>query len=86
MPVVWDPAKAKLNRRNHGVAFPDAELALYDPHGLTREDETAVGEQRLVTIGIDALGRVVVVVFAYRGDAIRLISARKGYTSRKESI
>ncbi|HEY9874138.1 MAG TPA: BrnT family toxin [Candidatus Obscuribacterales bacterium] len=31
----------------------------------------------VVTIGIDAFGRVLVVVYTLRGDEIRLISARK---------
>lgn len=77
MNVDWDPNKAKVNRADHGVSFPDAEAALYDPHGITCEDESAEGEQRFVTGGLDALGRVVVVVYTYCGDTIRMISARK---------
>jgi uncharacterized DUF497 family protein len=77
MNVAWDPIKAKTNRADHGVSFPDAEAVLYDPRGITREDERAEGEQRFVTVGLDALGRVLVVVYTYRGDAIRIISARK---------
>ena len=34
------------------------------------------GEQRFVTIGMDFLGRVLVVVYTYKNDDIRLISAR----------
>lgn len=34
-------------------------------------------EERFVTMGMDALGRVLVVVFAWRGDRVRLISARR---------
>jgi hypothetical protein len=34
-------------------------------------------EQRFVTVGTDLLGRVLVVVYAYDGEDIRLISARK---------
>jgi uncharacterized DUF497 family protein len=56
MQIVWDPEKAKENRNKHGVAFSDAEPVLFDPHAITREDEQAEGEQRFVTIGLDALG------------------------------
>ena len=48
-----------------------------DPNGITREDESAKGEQRFVTVGLDALARMLVVADTYRGDAIRMISARK---------
>ena len=77
MRVAWDPEKARLNRRKHGIAFPDAEPVLFDPHALTREDVAAAGEQRHVSVGLDALGRVLVVAFTHRGDTVRLISARK---------
>ena len=77
MHVDWDPNKAKANRADHGVSFPDAEVVLYDPNGITREDERAEGEQRFVTVGLDALARVLVVVYTYRDDTIRMIAARK---------
>ncbi|MDE0062147.1 MAG: BrnT family toxin, partial [Gammaproteobacteria bacterium] len=50
--------------------------------GLTRDDPDTCGERRFVTVGADALGRVVTVVYTYRGDAVRLISARPA--TRKE--
>ena len=52
----WDPNKARANSANHGVLFSDAEAVLYDPNGITRENDRAEGEQRFVTIGLDALG------------------------------
>jgi uncharacterized DUF497 family protein len=76
MKIVWDPAKAKSNFAKHGIMFSDAELVLFDPMALTREDEGWHGEQRFVTIGRDALDRVTVVVYTYRGEDIRVISAR----------
>jgi uncharacterized DUF497 family protein len=77
MTITWDPRKAETNFKKHGVRFSDAEIVLWDPQGITIEDNSAKGEQRLVTIGGDALGRVLVVVFTYQGEEIRLISARK---------
>ncbi len=81
----WDPAKARANLARHGVAFGDAELALWDPAGLTREDPDAEGETRFVTVGADALGRIVAVVYAWRGDDVRLISARPATRREKEA-
>lgn len=77
MNIDWDPNKARANSANHGVLFSDAEAVLYDPNGITRENDRAEGEQRFVTLGLDALGRVLVVVYTYRGDTIRIISARR---------
>ena len=77
MRIVWDPAKAEANLRRHGIRFSDAEGVLFDPNALTEENENVDGEQRFVSIGLDPLGRVLVVVYTFRGDDIRLISARR---------
>lgn len=76
MRAVWDPEKAKANLEKHGVRFSDAELVLYDSYAVTVEDSAAEGEQRHISIGLDAVGRVLVVVYTYRGENVRLISAR----------
>jgi uncharacterized DUF497 family protein len=82
--VVWDPDKAKVNLKKHGVRFADAETVLFDPNALTREDMETEGEQRFVTVGMDALGRILIVVYTYRGEDIRLISARSA--NRRERM
>ncbi len=73
----YDPIKARSNIRKHGVSFAHAEQALRDELAVTVEDPDAVGEQRFVTLGMDALGRVLVVVHTQREEWTRLISARK---------
>jgi hypothetical protein len=85
MRVVWDPRKAASNQRKHGVHFSDAETVLFDPLALTSEDARAQGEQRFVSIGADSSGRIVVVVYSYRGQAIRLISARNATGGERRS-
>jgi uncharacterized DUF497 family protein/uncharacterized protein (DUF4415 family) len=62
--AVWDPAKATANLRKHGVRFADAEGALFDPEAITLED-VSPEERRFVTIGVDTIGRIVVVVYAF---------------------
>jgi hypothetical protein len=75
--VIWDDQKQKRNLQKHGIRFADAVLVLEDPYALTIVDEGSdPSEQRFVTMGADALGRVLVVAYAYRGEDIRLISAR----------
>lgn len=76
MKVKWNPIKAESNLKSHGVHFYDAEPVLFDPAALSFEDSDAEEEQRFVTIGRDALGAILVVVYTYREDHIRLISAR----------
>jgi len=73
---LWDSAKARGNRKKHGVDFADAVEVFHDPNAMTISDEFE-DEQRFVTIGTDALGRIVTVVYTWRGNAIRIISARK---------
>ena len=85
METNWDPLKARANLAKHGVAFEDAELALSDPSGLTREDPYARGEERFVTVGADALGRIVTVVYAYREENVRLIPARPATRKEKDA-
>jgi uncharacterized DUF497 family protein len=72
----WNPAKARENQRIHGIDFADAVGVFDNPH-LSREDPDGEGEQRFVTLGMDGLGRLLVVVYTYREGKIRLISARK---------
>lgn len=70
----WDPRKAAANVNKHGVDFADAATALYDERAITIRDDDEE-EERYVTIGLDALERVV--VYTWRGDRPRLISARR---------
>jgi uncharacterized protein len=77
MAFEFDPAKAASNLHKHGVSFAHAEQALRDPMAVTIEDPDAADEQRFVTLGMDALGRVLVVIHTQRGERTRLISARK---------
>lgn len=77
MLVEWDPAKARANARKHGVQFADAVAVLEDDRALTMRDTSVHEEERWVTLGLDGLGRVLVVVYAWRGESIRVISARK---------
>ena len=84
MDITWDLEKAHSNIAKHGVAFSDAEPVLFDPYGITLEDERIDHEQRFVTIGLDAMGRILVVVYTYRNENIRLISTRQATKQEKK--
>ena len=77
MEITWDPEKAAGNYHKHRIRFSDAESVLFDPYALTSEDISSEGEQRHVSVGMDSSGRILVVVFTYRDDGIRLISVRR---------
>ena len=76
MDYQWDPKKAEINYKKHGVDFADAVGIFEDDWSLTIKEQIAEGEQRFVTIGVDFLGHIIVVVYTYRGEGVRLISAR----------
>ena len=59
--IEFDPAKARTNLAKHKVSFAHAEQALRDPNAVTIEDPDAEDEQRFVSLGMDALGRILVV-------------------------
>ncbi len=51
-----------------------------DSNALTLDQQVG-GELRFVTIGLDGFGRLLVVVYTWRGERIRIISARKATRS-----
>lgn len=60
--VGYSTAKAGTNRRKHGIDFADAATVFSDEYALTIPDGHAM-EDRCITLGMDALGRILVVVF-----------------------
>ncbi|HEV2720702.1 MAG TPA: BrnT family toxin [Thermoanaerobaculia bacterium] len=85
MSVEWDPQKARANAREHGVEFADAVAALEDDDAITVRDDDVEEEERFVTLGRNAFGRVLVVVYTWRGENIRLISARPATRRERET-
>ena len=81
--VEWDPDKAAANFKKHGIDFADAALVLDDEQAITiRADEA--GEERYVTVGMDPAMRVLVVVYTWRDNRPRLISARQATPRERE--
>ena len=80
--VEWDPAKEQSNFRKHGVHFTQALAALEDDYALTIEDDHP-GERRFITLGTDEMGQLLVVVYTYRGEAVRIISARRATSAER---
>ena len=75
MQVEWDEAKRHANVAKHGLDFARARL-LSDGRPVVSYRSSYPPEERwLTTGGID--DRLYTVVWTPRGDAIRLISARR---------
>lgn len=79
----WDPTKAKVNLRDHGVSFEEAATVFLDPLAVTYPDpDHSDEEDREITIGHSVKQRTLFVSHCQRGDRIRIISSRKA--TRKE--
>jgi uncharacterized protein len=79
----WDTDNQSRNLRKHGIELADAVAVFQDVRAVT-VDDVGHHEQRFVTVGMDAFGRVLVVVYAYgKCDTIRIISARKAGPSER---
>ncbi|MCU0510803.1 MAG: BrnT family toxin [Anaerolineae bacterium] len=76
MKIEWNEEKRWQNSAKHAIDFQDA-AAIFDGPVVTIEDDRLdYGEARWIAVGL-MQGRVIVVIYALRGDAIRLISARR---------
>ena len=81
----FDPKKNAINLRKHGVSLAEGDGVLNDPLALTIEDDSAQGERRFVSIGMNTFGRLMVVVYTYEGKNTRLISVRHAEPKERRS-
>ena len=90
----WDSAKAGNNLRKHRVRFEEAVSVFADRLASVHDDpDHSTVERRELIVGQSAQGRLLVVAFADRGEAIRIISARaasarerRDYEGREEEV
>lgn len=80
----WDEDKAAANESKHGVAFDEAATCFYDPLQVAFYDpDHSEEEDREILIAQSERGRLLLVVYTLRTEAIRIISARR--TTHKEA-
>ena len=78
MEFEWDPRKARINLRKHGVSFTEAGTIFGDNLAITVSDpDHSDNEDRYITIGWSDRRRLLIVSHTDRGDRIRIISARE---------
>ena len=76
----WDPAKNASNEAKHGISLDSASAIFVGPVVIL--PSTHPGEPRYLAIGLIE-GRHWTVVYASRGDRLRLISARRSREDEK---
>ena len=79
----WDPKKSAANPRKHGIRFAEAVIVFQDERALTIEDRLP-DEERFIRLGMDAKGRILVVVYTWREERVRIISARQATPRERE--
>lgn len=78
----WDYGKAQSNLTKHGVSFEEAARVFLDRQAISVFDEEhSEQEERWITVGMAASGRILVVVHTFEEldqsrPRLRLISAR----------
>lgn len=85
---IWDPKKAEVNRRKHGVSFEEARTVFYDEDAqLTNDPDHSLDEARFILLGQSVRLRILIVCHCYResDDVVRIISARKATRNEKRS-
>ncbi len=78
MEFEWDPQKASINSRKHGISFTEASTVFSDPLSMTVDDpDHSLEESRYIIVGVSHRLRLLMISFAECEDRIRIISARK---------
>ena len=73
----WDPQKAAANLAKHKVSFEEAATVFGDPlGGIVADPRHSSGEARFVLLGLSQDRRLLAVMYAERGGAVRIVSAR----------
>jgi uncharacterized protein len=82
----WDPVKAELNLKEHGVFFDEATTIFRDTLSITISDpDHSDYKNRFIDIGMSHRMRLLVVSYTERKDKIRIISARRATRTERKN-
>lgn len=86
MKFEWDENKAATNLSKHRVSFNEAKTVFDDPLYVDFYDpDHSYDEQRYIIVGQSQKGRLLIVSYTERVNAIRLISAREVTRRERET-
>ena len=80
----WDSKKATTNFRKHQVKLELACEAFFDPFVCYLDEQIVGSELRERLVGLTTTWLLLLVVYAMRGDVIRIISARMVTQAERE--
>jgi uncharacterized DUF497 family protein len=81
----WDEEKANANLVKHSISFEEAKTVFDDPLYVDFHDpDHSLDEHRYIIIGQSNQRRILIVSYAERNNAIRLINAREVTRSERK--
>ena len=81
----WDDQKAKENLKKHKISFQEGATIFHDTFVATMPDpDHSEEEERHISIGRSAKGRLLVVNHTERGTKTRIISCRNATANERE--
>ena len=84
MEFEWDERKNQECIQKRGISFKRASLVFDDPDRIERVDvRYDYGEERIIVLGRSA-GRLLYVVYTWRGNTRRIISVRKASKDERQ--
>jgi len=86
MEFEWDEENAAANLADHKVSFDEAKTVFDDPLYVDFYDpDHSYDEHRYLIVGKSRQGRLLIVSYTERGDAVRLISAREVTSAERKA-
>ena len=85
MEFEWDENKNRENQRKHGISFERAARIFDEPRRIEKvDDRWDYGEERIAALGRSE-GKILYVVYTWRGNARRIISARRAMKDERRA-
>ena len=86
MQFEWDRKKEQINIKKHKLDFTTASFVFDDENYVEIFDEKhSDDEERFMAIGmVNQIAVIITVVYTERGNAVRIISARKATKQERE--
>ena len=86
MEFEWDEEKEAANLADHKISFDEAKTVFDDPLYVDFYDpDHSSDEQRYLIVGESRQGRLLIVWYTERGEAVRLISAREVTSAERKA-